>query len=177
MGGALSDANSHQVGMVATRRFTLHPCSWLRSRTEQNVHGWEPEYWGGSAGSGGSGGTGGGGSSQTSACSAMGTGQGASLNGFRPFPADNAWNQGISALPVDANSDAIINFIGSTTGLHADFGSGPFQGTIIGIPYFVVSGSQAPVHINFTAFGRESDPGPMPIPGNALVEGDPTPVR
>src|SRR5215467_1633249 len=52
MGGALSDANSHQVGMVATRRFTLHPCSWLRSRTEQNVHGWEPEYWGGSAGSG-----------------------------------------------------------------------------------------------------------------------------
>ena len=121
--------------------------------------------------------TGGGGSSQTSACSAMGTGQGASLNGFRPFPADNAWNQGISALPVDANSDAIINFIGSTTGLHADFGSGPFQGTIIGIPYFVVSGSQAPVHINFTAFGRESDPGPMPIPGNALVEGDPTPVR
>jgi len=67
----------------------------------------------------------------------MGTGQGASLNGFRPFPAANAWNQGISALPVDANSDAIINFIGSTTGLHADFGSGQFQGSIIGIWYFV----------------------------------------
>ena len=29
--------------------------------------------------------------------------------------------------------------------------------------------------INFTAYGDESDPGPMPIPSNALIEGDPNP--
>ena len=30
------------------------------------------------------------------------------------FPADNAWNQDISAAPVDPNSAGIIGFIGST---------------------------------------------------------------
>jgi len=128
---------------------------------------------GGSTGGGGNGGgTGGGGN--TSACSAMSVGQGASLNGFRPFPVDNAWNQDISASSVDANSTSIINFIGPTIGLHADFGSGQFQGSTIGIPYFVTS-SQVPVAVQFTAFGSESDPGPMPIPPNALIEGDPNP--
>src|ERR1700722_3049792 len=45
----------------------------------------------GSGGNGGSGSSGSGGSSQ-SACSAMSTGQGASLNGFLPFGSDNLWN-------------------------------------------------------------------------------------
>jgi hypothetical protein len=105
----------------------------------------------------------------------MSTGQGASLNGFRPFGSDNLWNQDISASPVDANSSAIINFIGSTVGMHADFGSGQYQGSNIGIPYSVVSGSQTPVGITFTAYGDESDPGPMPVPGSAPIEGDPNP--
>jgi hypothetical protein len=35
----------------------------------------------------------------------------------------------------------------------------------------IVGGSQAMAGINFTAYGDESDPGPMPIPGNAPVEG------
>jgi hypothetical protein len=39
----------------------------------------------------------------------------------------------------------------------------------------VVSGTQAPVNITFTAYGSESDPGPMPVPGNASIEGDPNP--
>jgi hypothetical protein len=105
----------------------------------------------------------------------MSTGQGASLNGFRPFASDNLWNTDISGAPVDANSGAIINFIGPTIGMHADFGSGQYQGSNIGIPYAVVGGTQSPVSINFTAYGDESDPGPMPIPGNASIEGDPNP--
>jgi len=121
----------------------------------------------------GGGGTGGGGS--PSACSAMSLGQGASLNGFLPFPADNAWNQDISSAAVDPNSAAIINFIGPSIGLHPDFGSGEYNGSDIGIPYVVVGSSQAPVNINFTAYGDESDPGPMPVPASAPIEGDPNP--
>jgi hypothetical protein len=105
----------------------------------------------------------------------MSTGQGASLNGFVPFATDNLWNKDISASPVDANSGAIINFIGPAVGLHPDFGSGQFQGSNIGIPYVVVAGTQAAVNVNFTAYGDESDPGPMPVPPNAPIEGDPNP--
>jgi hypothetical protein len=108
-------------------------------------------------------------------CSAMQPGQEGSLGGFVPFPADNLWNKDISSSPVDPNSTALINFIGPTVGLHADFGSGEFDGSIIGIPYQVVDSTQAPVTINFTEFGDGSDPGPMPIPLNAPIEGDPNP--
>ena len=111
----------------------------------------------------------------TGACSGISVGQGGSLNGFLPFPADNLWNQNIANAPVDPNSAAIINFIGGTDPVHPDFGSGQFDGSIIGIPYFVVGASQAPVTINLTDFADESDPGPMPVPANALVEGDPNP--
>jgi len=45
----------------------------------------------------------------------------------------------------------------------------------MGIPYVVVNGSQSLVNINFTAYGTESDPGPMPVPANAPIEGDPNP--
>jgi hypothetical protein len=112
---------------------------------------------------------------QLGACSGMKLGPGASLNGFRAFPADSAWNLDISNAPVDLNSDAIISFIGAGTGLHADFGSGLYQGSSIGIPYLVVDGRQNPVDVNFTAYGDESDPGPMPIPANAPIEGYPAP--
>jgi hypothetical protein len=110
-----------------------------------------------------------------SACSAMSAGQGGSLNGFVPFPADNLWNEDISSAPVDPNSTAIINFIGSTVPVHPDFGSGLYNGSSIGIPYLVVDSTQGPVTINFTAYGDESDPGPMPIPTTAPIEGYPAP--
>jgi len=111
---------------------------------------------------------------QAQSCSTMSLGVEASLNGFTPFPADNAWNQNISNSPVDPNSDAIINFIGGNVPLHPDFGAGLYNGQSMGIPYEVVSGSPF-VNINFTAYGDESDPGPMPIPKNAPVEGWPNP--
>jgi hypothetical protein len=107
-------------------------------------------------------------------CSQMSLGIGASLNGFLPFPADNLWNLDISTAAVDPNSDAIINFIGSTVTLHPDFGAGLYAGSTMGIPYDVVSGSPF-VNINFTAYGSESDPGPMPVPSNAPIEGYPHP--
>lgn len=107
-------------------------------------------------------------------CSKMATGIGASLNGFVPFPSDSLWNQDIATAPVDPNSDAIINFIGASTPLHPDFGSGLYDGQSIGIPYIVVSGSPLE-KINFSAYGSESDPGPMPVTGNAPIEGYPKP--
>ena len=111
---------------------------------------------------------------QAQSCSGMSLGTGASLNGFIPFPADNAWNQNIANAEVDPNSNAIINFIGAGTPLHPDFGAGLYQGSTIGIPYDVLSSARF-VKINFTAYGNESDPGPMPIPANAPIEGYPHP--
>jgi len=85
------------------------------------------------------------------------------------FPADNAWNQDISALPIDPMSANYIASIGQSGNgfLHADFGSNPSYG----IPYIVVPATQPAVPVNFTDYGDESDPGPYPIPLNAPVEG------
>ena len=105
----------------------------------------------------------------------MATGAGASLNGVIPFPADNAWNKDISGSPVDPNSSAIISLIGGSTSVHPDFGAGLYNGSYMGIPYTVVDGSQSQVTINFNAYGNESDPGPMPIPAIANIEGYPNP--
>jgi len=121
------------------------------------------------------GGGGGGGGPAPSACSAMTVGQGGSLNGFVPFPSDNPWNTDISSAPVDPNSTAMINFIGASVPVHPDFGSGLYNGSSMGIPYVVVGVQQAPVAINFTAYGDESDPGPMPVPATAPIEGYPAP--
>jgi hypothetical protein len=98
-----------------------------------------------------------------------GLGPGASLAGRRAFPADNPWNQEISGEPVDPNSDALIASIGLDTGLHPDFGT-VWQGAPIGIPYVVVSGTQARVPVTFQ-YDDESDPGPYPIPSDAPIEG------
>jgi hypothetical protein len=114
-------------------------------------------------------------SAQINPCNRISLGQGASLNGFFPFPSSSLWNTNIANAPLDPNSAAIINFIGSTTPLHADFGSGLYQGQSIGIPYIVVPVTQPLVNITFTAYGDESDPGPMPIPFNAPIEGYPNP--
>ena len=115
------------------------------------------------------------GSPQPSNCGSMSLGQGANLGGFVPFPADSLWNTDISSAPVDPNSTAVVNFIGSGVGIHADFGAGQYQGSTIGIPYLIIGAQQPPVTVNFTAYGSESDPGPMPVPVTAPIEGDPNP--
>jgi hypothetical protein len=115
------------------------------------------------------------GSQQTSNCSQMSVGQGASLNGFVPFPSGNLWNKDISSSPIDSNSAAIISYIGPTVGLHPDFGSGLYNGSYMGIPYTVVDSTQPPISVDYTAYGSESDAGPMPIPLTAPIEGYPNP--
>src|ERR1039458_231697 len=112
---------------------------------------------------------------QGPACSTLSLGPEGSLNGFLPFRSNNLWNTNIANAQLDPNSDAIINFIGSGVHLHPDFGAGLYDGSTIGIPYQVVPGVQPFVTIKFTAYGDESDPGPMPIPFNALIEGYPNP--
>lgn len=104
---------------------------------------------------------------------AAGLGVGASLNGAIPFPADNPWNTDISGAEVDPNSANLINSIGADKGLYRDFGAGTWEGARIGIPYMVVSGTQAKVAIEYQAYGDESDPGPFPMPLTAPIEGAP----
>ena len=97
-----------------------------------------------------------------------GLGAGASLNGRLPFPGDNPWNQDVSGEPVDANSATLIQSCGLTN-LHPDFGT-VWNGAPNGIPYIVVSGTQARVSVSFD-YADESDPGPYPVPANAPIEG------
>jgi hypothetical protein len=113
---------------------------------------------------------------QSGTCGGMNTGRGADLNGFIPFPTDNAWNTDVSSMSVDPNSDSIIAFIGANSPLHPDFGAGLYNGSKIGIPYQVVDTTTQPmVPIRIVAYKTESDPGPMPVPPNALIEGYPNP--
>lgn len=113
--------------------------------------------------------------SQSIPCAGMGTGLNASLRGFVPFGPNSLWNQDVSNAPTDPNSGAIINFMNALAQLHPDFGSGLWQGSTIGIPYIVVNGTQSMVQINYGAYGNESDPGPMPVPHNAPIQGYPNP--
>lgn len=98
-----------------------------------------------------------------------GLGPNASLEGRRPFPADNPWNTPVDQDPVDAGSDTLIASIGLTRGLHPDFGAN-YNGGPFGIPYIVVGGTTPSVGVTFD-YADESDPGPYPIPADAPIEG------
>jgi hypothetical protein len=122
---------------------------------------------GNGGGNGGSGGSGGGTGGSNLACNVMSVGQTANLNGFIPFSSSSLWNTDISAAPLDPNSSSIIsNWVGSVN-VHPDWGNDPTYG----IPYVVVDGNQSLVNVNLGAYGDEGDPGPMPVPSNAPVEG------
>lgn len=86
------------------------------------------------------------------------------------FPPDNIWNTRVDELPLAVRSDAYIDSIGRETGFHMDFGSGEWDGGPIGIPFTLVQAGQPLVAVNFT-WAEESDPGPYPIPPDALIEG------
>jgi hypothetical protein len=92
--------------------------------------------------------------------------------GCQFFPANNIWNTRVDTLPLDPVSATYVQTIGSTTGVHADFGSGLWDGGPIGIPYTTVPGTQIPVPVTFD-YADESDPGPYPIPTDAPIEGGP----
>jgi hypothetical protein len=86
------------------------------------------------------------------------------------FPASNPWNQRVDRLPVARDSDAIIRSIGLDDHVHADFGSGLWEGGPIGIPITVVRATQRKLRVQFE-YADESDRGPYPIPRNVKIEG------
>jgi hypothetical protein len=86
------------------------------------------------------------------------------------FPRSSHWNQRVDRLPLHPRSDAIVRSIGLDDHLHADFGSGRYEGRPIGIPYTTVPGRQRRVPVSFE-YADESDRGPYPIPRDAPVEG------
>ena len=106
-----------------------------------------------------------------SACPAL-----ASMLGDQLYPANYAWNQSISNAPVAANSAAIITHIGGTIKIHPDWGAdSPADGTspLYGIPYNVVHGnSTTKINVSIDNYPDESDIVAVPIPTNAVIEGD-----
>jgi hypothetical protein len=86
------------------------------------------------------------------------------------FPATNAWNQRVDKLPVAADSAQLIASIGLDSPVHADFGSGRWDGGPIGIPFDVVSRTTPRSHVSFDYAG-ESDRVRYPIPRNVHIEG------
>jgi hypothetical protein len=83
------------------------------------------------------------------------------------FPTTNVWNKRVDRLPVRSDSAALIAFMGSSVGLHPDFGT--FAG--YGIPVNRVNSfiPRSPVSFEWP---DESDAGPYPIPAVPLIEGD-----
>jgi len=106
-----------------------------------------------------------------SMCGNMSTGNGASLNGYVPFPSSNAWNTNIASASIDPNSAAIISVL-TGSHLHPDF-SNIVDGDY-GIPYVVVDSTVTPgVPVTMTTYQSESDITLYPIPITAPIEGEP----
>jgi hypothetical protein len=94
----------------------------------------------------------------------------AALAGCPLFPASYTTNQRVDALPVASNSDAIVRSIGLGDRVHADFGSGLWEGKPIGIPFTVVNRRTARKRVRFD-YAAESDRVRYPIPRRVRIEG------
>ena len=68
------------------------------------------------------------------------------------------------------NSDAIVRSIGLGEHMHADFGSGLYQGAPIGIPFVTVGRRTRRVPVSFE-YASESNRGRYPIPRGVPIEG------
>jgi len=86
------------------------------------------------------------------------------------FPANNPWNTRVDTLPVAKNSAKLIASIGLNSPVHADFGSGKWDGGPIGIPFDVVSSSTPTYKVKFD-YADESDNVRYPIPSHVHIEG------
>lgn len=95
---------------------------------------------------------------------------GPTVAGCPAFPAGNAWNTRVDALPVARDSATLIASIGLGRGLHADFGSGLWDGAPIGIPVTVVGSATPRVRVTFD-YADESDRVAYPIPAAVRIEG------
>jgi len=85
------------------------------------------------------------------------------------FPRSNAWNQRVEKLPVAADSATLVRSIGLNTGVHADFGSGNWDGGPIGIPFDVVTRKTPRAKVSFE-YADESDRVGYPIPKRVHIE-------
>ena len=99
------------------------------------------------------------------------TGIGADLDGSIAFSTDSEWNMRVDFTPLDRHSGKIIKAISPGVGLHADFGSGKWEGNDIGIPYLVVGEDEELTDFFCNLWPDESDEGPFPIPKDAPIEG------
>ena len=88
------------------------------------------------------------------------------------FPPDNPWNRRVDTLPVAPDSAAIVQSIGPDEHMHADFGSGLWDGGPIGIPFTVVGQTTPRSPVSFE-YADESDRVRYPIPANVKIEGGP----
>jgi hypothetical protein len=94
----------------------------------------------------------------------------AALAGCPLFGADFPTNKRVDSLPVAGNSAAIVRSIGLDDNFHADFGSGKWEGSPIGIPYTVVNRKTRRSRVRFDYAG-ESDRVRYPIPRGVKIEG------
>jgi hypothetical protein len=96
--------------------------------------------------------------------------------GQQVFPLDSAWNQKIADAPVSADSAAIIGRIVArgNARLHPDFGNPIADDALYGIPVNVVDSTvpKVTVVIGPDGYADESDLVSVPIPANAVIEGD-----
>jgi hypothetical protein len=79
-------------------------------------------------------------------------------------------NQRVDGMPVASNSAAIVRSIGLDDNVHADFGSGRWEGSPIGIPYTVVGRKTRRSRVRFD-YADESDRVRYPIPRHVKIEG------
>jgi hypothetical protein len=85
------------------------------------------------------------------------------VSALKVFPPDNPWNIPVDHWPVAANSAAMIAAIGGDKPLRYN----PDMGFVI-VPH-----DQKKVEVKLSAYSEESDPGPFPVPDNAVIEGWP----
>ena len=86
------------------------------------------------------------------------------------FPRTSQWNARVDKLPAHAQSGQLVRSVGLDANMHADFGSGRWEGAPIGIPYVTVARSAPRVSVRFD-YADESDHARYPIPRGVPVEG------
>jgi hypothetical protein len=101
---------------------------------------------------------------------------GGSFNGFIPWSPNSGWNQDISGLPVDSRSALWINTLRWTVdrrfrAVYSIAVTEGWQTQWEGLPYSVVSANQPRVDVSYDGYPDDSDPGPFPIPADAVVQG------
>jgi hypothetical protein len=94
----------------------------------------------------------------------------AAIAGCPLFGSSFTTNQRVDHMPVATTSAAIVRSIGLDDHVHADFGSGLWEGSPIGIPVTVVNRHTKRSKVRFD-YADESDRMRYPIPSKVKIEG------